>query len=152
MYDAAVTLTGEGQFMLSAIVVRDDTVLARSTGRPVRAVLPYRISKPRVESRVATAGVSFDATGVVVPGIATDDPDTTVSVIAYKVGRRGKLTKVDSFEAVNTGLVGEGSGYSASVTLPSAGRYVLVAVVMRDGTILGHSTHRPMRARPAPVV
>jgi len=152
LYTASVTLTSPGEFALAAVVRHDGKTVMRTTGRPVRAVLPYRVTKPRVLKARVTAGVSFDATGVVMPTIAPDDQTTTVTVVAYKVGRRGKLTMVASFVALNTGVVGSGSGYSASVTLPSAGRYVLVGVVTHDGIVLGRSARRPMLAKAAPVV
>jgi hypothetical protein len=149
-YSASVTLTSEGQFALSAVVSRGGQVIMRTTARPVRAVLPYRVTKPRVlSSRVAT-GTSFEATGVVTPAIAVDDTSASVSVVAYKVGRRAKLTQVGSFDAVLTGPIGEGTGYSASVSISDSGRYVLVAYVTRDGLVVGHSTQRPIRVTAAP--
>jgi hypothetical protein len=42
--------------------------------------------------------------------------------------------------------VGDGTGYSPMLTLPSAGRYVLVAVVMRDDVVLGRSLRHPVAA------
>jgi hypothetical protein len=152
LYTASVKLTSSGEFALAAVVRHDGKTVMRTTGRPVRAVLPYRVTKPRVLHARVVAGASFVATGVVIPGIDPADLTTTVSVVTYKVGRRGKLTKVARFDAVNTGAAGTGSGYSASVSLPSAGRYVLVGVVMRDGIVLGRSTQRPMLVRAAPVV
>jgi hypothetical protein len=145
-YDASVTLPGAGPYELVAVVSVDGSVVARSTARPLLSTLPYRISKPHLASGRVVAGVSFDATGVVVPAIAGDDASTTVSVLVMRVGRRQHLTRIATVGAALTGSVGTGTGYDASVTLSTAGRYVFVAVVMRDGVVLGRSGQRPVRA------
>jgi hypothetical protein len=145
VYDAIVTLPAAGPYGLVAAVSLSGSVVARSAARPVFAMLPYRVSTPRLASGRVVAGTSFDATGVVVPSIAADDASTTVSILVMRVGRRGRLTQVDSVAAALTGPVGDGTGYDASITLSSAGRYVLVAVVMQDGVVVGRSGQRPVR-------
>jgi hypothetical protein len=151
-YAASLTLPGAGPYALVAVVVRDGVVLGRSTRRPVQAVLPYKVSPVRVARPKVAAGVAFDATGAVMPAIADDDASTTVSVVVYRVGRGNRLVQVGAFDAALTGSVGAGTGYAASVTLPSAGSYVLVAVVSRDGIVLGRSAPRPIKAGRVPRV
>lgn len=148
-YAATLTLADAGEYQLVAAVSLDGTVIARSKPREIRVVLPYKVTKPRLVSPKVTAGESFDATGVVVPAIAADDASTTVAIRVLKVGRHGRLTAVDSVDAVLTGDVDSGTGYSASLTLADTGKYVLVAVVLRDGVVLGRSAARPVKVRPA---
>lgn len=150
VYDASVILPEAGPYELVAAVSYEGSVVARSAARPMVAVLPYKVSAPRVVTPRVAMGISFDATGVVVPAIAAEDTSTTVSVLVYQRRRANDLTLVDTFDAALTGDVvvgtGTGTGYDASVTLSSAGRYVLVAVVMNDGVLLGRSGQRPVRA------
>lgn len=148
VYDATLTLPDAGEFLLVAAVSRDGSVIARSAPRPVRVVLPYRVSKPRVLSHKVDTGSAFEASGVVLPAIAGDDASTTVSVLVLQKGkgRRHPIVQVASFDAVLTGAVGDGTGYSAMVTLPTAGKYILVAVVTRDGVVLGRSRQAEVRA------
>jgi hypothetical protein len=153
VYAATLTLSDPGRYLVVAAVSRDGSVIARSKSSEVRIVLPYRLSKPRVVSSRVLTGTSFDATGVVVPAIAADDASTTVSVLVFQTGRRHSRAQVAEVAATLTGAVGGGTGYSASLTLPTAGEYVLVAVVMRDGVVLGRSPEREVRAAdvlPAP--
>jgi hypothetical protein len=153
VYAAMVTLPEAGEYRLVAVVSRDGAVLARSKAREMHALLPYKVSKPRIASCEVETGVSFEASGVVLPAIATDDAVTKVSVLVFEVGRRHKLTQVASFDAVLTGPVGEGTGYSAAVTLPTDGKFVLVAVVTRDSVVLGRSGQRCVKSfTPLPVV
>jgi hypothetical protein len=149
VYAASLTMPQAGPYLLVAAVSRDGVVVARSAARPVFAALPYEVSRPRMVSPQGVAGVSFDATGVVVPGIAADEASTTVSVLVLQRGRRHSVTQVASFDATLT-AVDAGTGYAASVTLPTSGKYVLVAVVMRDGVVLGRSGERPLKIAVAP--
>jgi hypothetical protein len=147
VYDATVTLPASGSYTLVAVVTTTDgQTLATSAGRPVFARLPYTVSKPRVLTPKVTAGVSFDATGVVTPAIAADDTSTSVTVFVYRMGRHGRLSQVTTAAATFTGAVGDGTGYSATLSLPSKGTYVLVAVASSDGVVLGRSGSRNMRA------
>jgi hypothetical protein len=151
VYAASLSLPAAGEYQLVAAVSLDGIVIARSAPRPVRAVLPYRVSRPCVASHKVTTGVSFDATGVVTPAIAADDASTTVVVRVLHVGRRGRLKEVALVDAVLTGAVGDGTGYSAAITLPAKGKYVLVARVMRDSVVLGRSGQRAVKSYdPAP--
>lgn len=153
LYAATLSLPAAGAYQLVAAVSLGGTVIARSAPRPMLAVLPYRVSKPGVESRKVVTGASFDATGVISPAIAADDASTTVAIRIARVGRHGRLKEPTIVEAVLTGPVGDGTGYSASITLPAKGRYVLVALVVRDGVVLGRSGQREMKAydpEPAP--
>ena len=151
-YAATMVIPSVGNYLLVAAVSRDGAIIARSKPREIRVVLPYRVTKPRVAAHKVATGVSFDATGEVIPAIAGDDASTTVSVQVMSVGRRHRLTQVAAFDAVLTGPVGDGTGYAAAVTLPTAGKYVLVAVVLRDGVVLGRSGQRPLKAFDAPPV
>jgi hypothetical protein len=153
VYDATLTLPNPGEFLLVAAVSRDGSVIARSAPRPVRVVLPYKVSKPRVVSHKVDTGASFETSGVVFPAIAGDDTSTTVTILVLQrgTGRRHALAQVASFDAVLTGPVGDGTGFSATVTLPTAGKYILVTVVMRDGAVLGRSSQTEMKVRDAVV-
>jgi hypothetical protein len=144
-YTASITLPESGDYALVAVVSRDGLVLARSTARRVCAALAYKVARPRLERRRVTAGAAFDATGVVVPGIAADDLSTTVEVRVYKLGRHGRRALVDTVGATLTGPAGEGTAYSASVTIAERGTYVLVAVVVRGGVAYGRSSGRELR-------
>jgi hypothetical protein len=153
VYDATLTLPDPGEFLLVAAVSQNGVVVARSAPREVRVVLPYKVSRPRILSHKVDTGASFEASGVVLPAIAGDDASTTVAVLVLQRsrGRHPVLSQVASFDAVLTGPVGDGTGYSATVTLPTAGKYVLVAVVTRDGAVLGRSCETEMKARDAVV-
>lgn len=150
-YSASITLPESGDYALVAAASRDGVAVARSSARRVFAALPYEVSRPRTDLHKVTAGTAFDATGVVVPGIAADDASTTVEVRVFKVGRHGRLALVDTVVAVLTGPVDEGTGYSASITLAERGQYVLVAVVVNDGVVLGRSGGRELHALRAEV-
>jgi hypothetical protein len=151
-YDASITLPRAGAYALVAVVLRDGRAIASSAPRPVFAALPYQVSRPSVLSRRVTAGDSFDATGVVTPAIAADGTPSSVTVFVYRIGRHGRLSKVATATAGLTGAVGEGTGYSVTLSLPSAGTYVLVAVLSADDVVLGRSLRTTMRAVKPPVV
>jgi hypothetical protein len=150
VYSAAVTLPDAGEYTLVAAVSQNGVVVAQSRGREIDVVLPYAVSRPRVVTPKVVTGTAFDATGVVVPSIAADDASTTVSVLVMQVGRHHRQTQVASIDAALS-VADTGTAYTASITLPTAGKYVLVAVVMRDGVVLGRSRGREMRAADAVV-
>jgi hypothetical protein len=146
VYAATLTLADPGHYLLVAVVSKDGAVVARSKASEITVLLPYTVSKPRIGSKWFLTGAAFDATGSVVPAIAADDASTTVEVRVFQLGRRQRPVLVSSAPAVLTGPVGEGTGYTASITLPTSGHYVLVAVVLRDGVVLGRSRGREVRA------
>lgn len=151
VYDAFVTLPSAGKYALVAVVMRDGSPLATSAPRPVTAVLPYKVSRPRLVSHRVDEGTSFDATGVVTPALGADDP-SSLAILVYKVGRHGRLSLVATAAASFTGPVDEGTGYAASLMLPTAGKYVLVAVLSNADVVVGRSAGVQMRAKRVPVV
>ena len=148
-YDASITLPKAGSYYLVAVVSKDGVAVSRSALRPVFAVLPYKISRLSVvSSRVAT-DTSFDATMVVTPVIAGDS-SAVVTVHAYRYDKRGRASEVASTTAAQTGPVGEGTGYSATFSFSTPGKYVLIAVLTRDGVVVGKSCGREIRIFGAP--
>lgn len=148
-YAATLNVADAGAYGIVAIVTKDGRVVATSEARPVIAALPYKVTAPHAATR-PVVGVAFEASGSVCPTIAADDTSTTVSVLAYQRGRHGKLTQVGSFDTTLSAAT-PGTAYVASVTLPAAGSYTLVAVVQRDGQVLGRSSAREVRVKNAPV-
>jgi hypothetical protein len=145
-YSAMLSLPKPGEYALVAVVMRDGNVVGRSDRRPILAVLPYRVSKPRVASSVVATGTDFDATGSVVPTITPED-NASVFIQVFRMRPRGARSLVSTVTASFTGPVGKGTGYSATLSLPSTGSYVLVAVVYKGDTLVGRSEGRPMLAR-----
>jgi hypothetical protein len=153
VYDASIVLPQAGPYALVAIVQNGGVTLGQSKARLVSALLPYVVTKPSVLSQRVNAGDSFDATGVVTPAIAADDTSTTIDVLVYHVGRRGRLTLVSTVAGTFTGPDGDGTDYSATISLANPGRYVLVALVSSDGPVVGRSCGRTVvAAAPAPAV
>jgi len=149
-YAASLSLPKAGAYVLDAVLTDGGAVAGRSGYRPMTALLPYVVTKPRVAKTVVPTGIAFDASGSVVPTIALDDTATTVAVRVFKIGPRGRLFQTASFAATLTGPAGSGTGYDASVTLSKPGAYALQAVVLRDGVVLGRSDLRIMLARRVP--
>lgn len=106
----------------------------------------YRITKPKVAAPKVTVGVSFDATGVVLPTIAADDTSTTVSVAVYRLQGYHRSAPVLTMPATLSSAVGTGTAYAATLSVADAGSYALVAIVTRDGRVVAKSEARPIAA------
>jgi hypothetical protein len=148
VYDASVAIASEGEYSLVTVAVQNDVVVGRSKAREVRAVLPYTVSRPRVEKKAVVQGMPFDATGTISPGIPVGDPSFAVAILVFQEGKHGAGSQVATVDGSFTGPDADGNtGYTASVTLPSAGEYQLVAVVTQNGAIVGRSGAREMVAK-----
>jgi hypothetical protein len=148
-YSAQVSLPGAGAYALIAVVRKGGKVVACSGTRMMKAVLPYRISIPRVARSVVATGVAFEASGSVVPTIGPGDT-ATVALQVFRVNLRGGHLNPSGVADIAATVTGDGSGYSALVTLPKVGVYALVAVVKMDGKVVGRSAPRIVTARPKP--
>ncbi len=147
-YTASLSLPGEGRWALVAVVLKDGVIVGRSEPRDMKARLPYRLTKPRVARSSVVASTTFEASGSVVPTIPAGD-GATVAILVMKPGRCSRASVVATVPATLTENACRGTGYQASLSLPTTGRWTLVAVVMKDGTILGRSEPRMIKARAA---
>ena len=112
-----------------------------------RIVAPYNVTKPSVPREHVTMGVSFETTGLVMPAIAGDDASTTVSIQVFGPGRRMRPTLLQTVAAwLSPSADASATIYHASITLPAAGGYSLVAVVSKDGVVVSRSALRPVCA------
>jgi len=145
-YDATIVFAKPGVYLLRAVVLHDGVIVGRSPVRPMTAVLPYRVTGPRVARPVVRAGVQFEASGSVVPTIDLSDASIAVAVRVFSVGKRGALSQVATVPATLTGPAGNGTGYAASLSLPKAGAYALDTIVTDGGVIAGRSGLRSMTA------
>ncbi len=150
IYEASITLPSAGEYFLVAVVSKDGAMVSRSALRPVRAVFPYRISRLSVASSKVATDTSFDATMVVTPAIPGDS-SAVVTVYAYRCGWRGGASEVASVTAIATGPLGDGTGYTATFSFATPGRYRLVAVLTQDGVVVGKSRPREVCVFGAPV-
>ncbi len=146
-YSATLSLPSGGAYELIAVLTSSGTTVGRSGVRTLVATPLYKVSAPRVARAAVTVGSAFDATGVVSPAIADDDTATVVSVHLYRVGAKGGRVLVSGVAAALTGPVAAGVGYDASLTVTRAGHYALIAVVTRDGVVLGASAMRSIVVR-----
>ena len=145
-FDATIVFDRPGVYLLRAVVLHNGVIVGRSPVRPMTALLPYRVTGPRVARSVVRAGVQFEASGSVVPTIDLSDVSIAVAVRVFSVGKRGALSQVATVPGTLTGPVGNGTGYAASVALPKAGAYVLDTIVTDGGVIAGRSGLRAMTA------
>jgi hypothetical protein len=150
VYEAPITLPKAGAYFMVAVVSKDGVMVSRSARRPVFAMLPYKISKIRVASSRVATDTSFDATMVVTPAIPGDS-SAIVTVHAYRCGARGRASEVASVTAAPTGPVGAGTGYLATFSFSTPGKYTLVAVLTQGGVVVGKSQAREVRMFGAPV-
>lgn len=149
-YSVMITLPAAGEYSLVAVVSYEGTAVSASRARELKAVLPFRISKPSAARKVGV-GESFDASVTITPVVPSDDPAVVVTFHVYQAGRHGRLSEVASVTAAPTGPVAEGTGYSVTLSLPSEGRYVLVAVLTKGGVVVGKSCGREVRVVAPPV-
>lgn len=146
-YSVSITLPTAGQYALVTVLTQGDAVVGRSRPRYVRAILPYTVSKPHVASMFAVQGIQFDATGSIAPAIPGADPSYALALQVLSRGRHG-ASQVATADATFTGLDADGNtGYTASLSLPSAGSYSIVAVLTHDGVVVGRSKAREMVAK-----
>lgn len=146
-YKATLSFSAPGEYALVAVVLRNGMELGRSEHTVMVAKLPYKVSKPKVQASVVATGQDFLAIGTVNPSVTASD-HATLFIQVFRLRPRKARSQIATVTATFTGPVGRGTGYSATLSLPSTGSYMLVAVLYKDGIVVGKSEARPMLARP----
>lgn len=143
-YSAAVSIPEAGTFLMQAVVNQSGRQVAASAIGPVRAIPAMTLSKLQIVNAPARALVPFQVTGVVAPGA---DAATGVTVRVTRLNVDGSVTEVTSAAASLTGPSGNGTAYSAVLTVANAGTYLLSAIGTKNGVPVGWSEVRPFEVR-----